>query len=148
MSKIVELDWNPSDRILRDFGFIALLGFSGLAAMAWFEVFLFSVGLGDARKPVAIALAAVGLLSALFSLVLPRANRAIYVLLSVVTYPIGLVVSYVLMALLFFGLFAPVGILFRLIGRDILQLRSDQRADSYWLRARPPRPRKRYFRQF
>lgn len=148
MSKVIELDWNPSAKILRDFGFIALLGFGALALMAWFGVLLFSFGLGEARTPVAAGLAGLGGLSALFSLAYPQANKPIYLALSVLTYPIGFVLSYVLMGGLFFLLFAPLGIAFRLFGRDSMYRGLDERAETYWRKARPARPRDRYFRQF
>lgn len=148
MSKVIELDWNPNDKTLRDFGFIALAGFAALAAMAWFGKFIFAFGLGGARVPVAGGLAALGAASALFSLVFPKANKPIYVGLSVITYPIGLVVSYLLMGSLFFLLFAPLGIAFRLFGRDSMYRGLDENAPSYWRKARTSRPRDRYFRQF
>lgn len=148
MSKVIELDWDPTPKMLREFGFIALAGFGALALMAWFGVLLFSFGLGGARVPVAGGLAALGGLSALFSFVYPQANKPIYLALSVVTYPIGFVLSYVLMGGLFFLLFAPLGILFRLFGRDSMHRGIEQGSETYWRKARPARPRERYFRQF
>ena len=50
--------------------------------------------------------------------------------------------------LVFFGLFAPVGLIFRLIRRDALHRKFEPEAPTYWV----PRPKitdpKRYFRQF
>ena len=39
----------------------------------------------------------------------------------VLAFPIGWTVSQVMLALMFFGLFTPIGLVFRLIGRDPLQ---------------------------
>lgn len=146
--KLVHINWNPDDGTLRRFGFIALGGFGFLAACAWYERLLFAFGLGEARLAVTVVLGALAAASALFSLVAPRANRPIYVGLSVLTFPIGFVMSYVIMGLLFFGIFAPVGAILRLLGKDPMQraLRKDQK--SYWSEARPPRPNESYFRQF
>ena len=44
----------------------------------------------------------------------------------VLAFPIGWTVSQVMLAMMFFGLFTPIGLVFRLIGRDPLH------------RARPP----------
>ena len=148
MSKVIELDWNPSDRILRQFGFIALFGFGALAAMAYYDALLFSFGLGAAKVPVAVGLLSLGLLSALLSLVTPRGNRPLYVGLSLLAYPIGFVMSYALMGALFFGLFAPIGLLFRALGRDSMHRSLERDTTSYWQKARPPRTREHYFRQF
>ena len=148
MSKMVELNLNPTPRTLRQFGFIALGGFGLLAALAWFELGMFAGGLGAARPTVAAALAGVGGLSALLSLVYPKANRVLFVALSVLTYPIGFVLSYVIMGLLFFGLFAPIAVTFRIIGRDALRRRTKTEAKSYWEKARAERPKSDYFKQY
>ncbi|MCB9592310.1 MAG: hypothetical protein H6719_06230 [Sandaracinaceae bacterium] len=149
MASMVELNFNPSDRTLRQFGWIALGGFGLLAALAWFELGMFSFGLGNARPAVAGALGAVGVLSALLSLVYPKANRILFVSLSVVTFPIGFVLSYVIMGLLFFGMFAPIAIAFRVLGRDALRRRgATSKATSHWEKARPARPKSDYFKQY
>ena len=59
MPQMIEINLRPDERTLRQFGFIAVAGFAGLAAIAWFEVLIFSFGLGVAREPLAIAFAAV-----------------------------------------------------------------------------------------
>jgi len=148
MSKMIQIDFRPDDRTLRQFGWIALVGFSFVAAIAWFEVLIFTFGLGAARPWVAGICAGLAGLSALFSLVWPRGNRPIYVGLSLITFPIGFVVSHVILGFLFFGLIAPVGILFRILGRDPMHRRYDPDATTYWSDAHPPRPRERYFKQF
>lgn len=147
MAKLIALDLDPAPAKLRQFGFVALAGFGALAALAWLERGVFAGGLGDARVPVAAALGGLGALSALCSLVYPRANRALYVTLSVITYPIGFVVSHAILALLFFGMFAPIAIVFRVIGRDALRRRTKP-AGSQWQKARPPRPKSDYFKQY
>ena len=50
------------------------------------------------------------------------------------------IVSPVIMAFLFFGVITPIGIAMRLAGRDLLRLRFDRAATSYWLERRPPGP--------
>lgn len=148
MSKMIEIDWNPEPRILRQFGWIALVGFGALAAMAWFERFVFGFGLGDQRVLVAGLLAALAVLSFLFGLAWPRGNRPVFVLLSLVTFPIGFVLSYVILGALFFGLFAPIALVFRLIGRDPLKRKLEPDAESYWTPAAPSRPKSDYFKQY
>jgi len=148
MSKLVEIDFNPSDRILRQFGLIAVGGFGLLAACAYFETWMFAAGLGAARVPVATGLAAVGALSLVFGLVYPRANRVIYVGTAVLAYPIGFVLSYVIMAVLFFGVIAPIGSILRGLGKTPLARTYDPKAASYWSKARAARDQQSYFRQF
>src|SRR5262245_21418236 len=111
MSGPIKLNLDPSRETLRQFSFIALGAFTLLAVLARFELLLFSGGLGAARNPLALVFLAIGGVSALFSLLAPRANWALFVGLSIVSYPIGFVVSHVLLALFFFGVFAPLGAL-------------------------------------
>ena len=148
MSKMVEINWQPDDRTLRQFGWIALVGFLLIALLAWNEWLVFSVGLGSARTTVAYAFAGLGMLSAVFSLVAPKANKPIFLGLTLLSYPIGFVLSYVIMGFLFFGLITPVGLLFRLIGKDPLNRRFDRSAPTYWSDPRPRRGKESYFRQF
>jgi MFS family permease len=148
MSKMIEIDWRPDDRTLRQFGVIALFGFSFLAAMAWWELFIFSFGLGEARPIVAGGFAALAGLSTLFSLVAPRANLPIYLGLTILSYPIGFVLSYVIMGFLFFVMITPIGLFFRLTGYDPLHRRFDRDATTYWTDPRPRRGKASFFRQF
>ncbi len=148
MAQMIELDLRPDERTLRHFGWIALGGFGFLAVIAWFEVLIFSFGLGAARVPVAAACGSVALVSALFSLVYPRANLGIYLAATIVTYPIGFVMSYVIMGVLFYLIIAPIGLLLRLFGTDPMERHILADVESYWLDAPPPRPRASYFKQF
>ncbi|MBW2244798.1 MAG: hypothetical protein JRH01_22690 [Deltaproteobacteria bacterium] len=148
MSPVIELNLRPDHRALRQFGWIALLGFGFLAVLAWNEMLLFSFGLGHARTTVAGGLALLAGLSALFSLLYPRANLPVYLGLSLLTYPIGVAVSYCILAVLFYGMFTPIGFTFRRMGRDALHRAVEPERESYWMEPRPPSPRARYFRQF
>ena len=145
---MIELDWDPEPRILRQFGWVAIVGFGALAAMAWYERFVFGFGLGDHRTWIAVTFLVLGATSFVFGLLWPRGNRPLFVLLSLVTFPIGFVLSYVILGLLFFGVFAPIALVFRLMGRDALQRRFDASAKSYWSKAPTPRPKSDYFKQY
>jgi len=147
MAKLVAIDLSPDDTKLKQFGFIALFAFAVLAALAWYERGLFA-SVGEHKQQVAVALAALGGLSALLSLAWPRGNWPLYVGLTVVSYPIGFVLSYVILGVLFFGVIAPIGALMRALGKDPLTRQYDKNAKTYWSDARPARPKSDYFRQF
>ena len=148
MAQMIEVNLHPDERILRQFGWIALGGFGFVALIAWFEVLIFSFGLGDARVPVVAAFGSLGLVSALFSLAYPRANLAVYLGITILTYPIGFVLSYVIMGALFYLIIAPIGLLLRLFGTDPMERRILADAESYWVDAPPQRPSASYFKQF
>jgi Saxitoxin biosynthesis operon protein SxtJ len=148
MSKLVEIDFHPNGKTLRQFGFIAFAGFGVLAALAYFEWLMFSFGLGEARIPVVTCLASVGLIALLCSLVAPGANRMLYLGLTLVAFPVGFVLSYVIMGTLFFLIIGPIAIAMRVFGRDALHRRFDPRARTYWSTARPARDKESYFHQY
>lgn len=92
---------------------------------------------GHAVRPWALAVAAVLLLAAL---VRPRwlrpVNRAWMGFGAVA----NAIVTWVLMALMFYLVITPLGWALRWTGRDLLRLRLDPALRSYWLERRPPGP--------
>jgi hypothetical protein len=50
------------------------------------------------------------------------------------------VVNPVVMALLFFGTVLPTGLVMRMLGKDLLRLKRQPEADSYWIVRQPPGP--------
>ena len=132
----------------RQFGFIALGGFGLLALLAWQGWAVFALVPEGARPALAETLGALGALTGLLSLVWPAGNRPLYVGLALVAFPIGFVVSYVIMGALFYLLIAPLGLVFRLFGRDPLDRRFLPEAKTYWVDAGRERPSESYFKQF
>ena len=145
---MLEINLRPERRVLRQFGFIALAAFGLLGGLILWQNGLFGLDFGRTTAPIAYLLWAIGVASALLSLAAPRANRPLYVGLIVITYPIGFVVSYVLLGVIFYLLFTPLGLVFRLMRRDPLQRRFEKEASTYWVPHRPSDSVERYFRQF
>jgi hypothetical protein len=59
---------------------------------------------------------------------------------------IGGITSLIVMFILFFGLFTPVSLIFKVIGKDSLNRKTDQSVDSYWItRTRQPESMKNQF---
>jgi hypothetical protein len=78
----------------------------------------------------------------------PPARRPLYLGVARLLYPIGLVVTAVLLGLLFFGLMTPVGLLRRGMGADPLRLRRPTPGFSLWSRSADPPEARRYFRPY
>ena len=148
MAKMIQIDLQPDEATLRQFGWIAVGGFGFLALIAWNEWLIFAMGLGEWRSGIAGAFGLLAALAGSFSLVYPKANLPIYLGLTIIAYPIGFVLSYVILGSIFYLMLAPVGLFFRLTGRDLLSRRFEEGRESYWLDARPERPKESYFRQF
>ncbi|MBN2312516.1 MAG: hypothetical protein JXM79_01215 [Sedimentisphaerales bacterium] len=117
-----------------------------LVAAVLMAVLLYTFkGLGMQWGAVIISLGATIVLS---SLVSSRFTRVIYLGFIFAALPIGLVVSFVLLAVFYFGILTPLAFIFRLIGRDTLQRTFDPGADSYWITHRKPDHLDRYYNQF
>ncbi len=136
----VEINWHPKRKQLQNFGKIALI------ATAVISLLLYLLK-GVAIQWASIIFAA-GLIIFLSSVISLRLTRGIYVVLTAVTFPIGLTVSFMLLAAFYFLLLAPLGLFFRLTGRDVLGRKFDPTAESYWQQRKPPDSSERYFHQF
>jgi hypothetical protein len=53
---------------------------------------------------------------------------------------LGHIVSPVVMAIIFYLTVLPTGLAMRLLGKDLLRLRFDPEAESYWIHRDPPGP--------
>ena len=74
-------------------------------------------------------------------LIWPRLLRPIYVAWMVLAFPIGWTISQLILAVMFYGLFTPIGLVFRLIGRDpLLRARLPGRGDVLDPQGDPRRP--------
>jgi hypothetical protein len=58
--------------------------------------------------------------------------RPVYTGWMIVAFPIGWTVSKIALGLMFFLVFLPVGLVFRMTGRDVLHLKR-RAGGSYWL---------------
>ncbi len=136
----VEINWHPKQKQLQNFGKIALIATAVISLLLYL--------LKGVAIQWALIIFAVGLIIFISSVISLRLTRGIYVVLTAVTFPIGLMVSFMLLAAFYFLLLTPLGLLFRLTGRDVLGRKFDPTAESYWLRRKAPESSERYFHQF
>ncbi len=64
-----------------------------------------------------------------------------------ITRPVHRTITEAGLLILYFGLFTPLGLLFKLARRSAILTHPDDSLTSYWQRCRPNRPRSDYFRQ-
>ena len=137
---LMEVEWHPSGRQLRVFGVSGLVA-SILAAL----ILLFVWGVAAVWALIVLAAGATIFLCSLIS---PAAARILYIGLTLVALPIGIIVSFVLLGAFYFLLLAPLAIVFKLIGRDPLRRRYEPSAESYWVPHKPSENMERYLHQF
>ena len=79
-------------------------------------------------------------LFAAFALVYSRALRPLNILWFKFGMLLHRIVSPLVLGIMFYGVFTPIGFWLRLIGKRPLNLAYDEKADSYWIERRPPGP--------
>jgi hypothetical protein len=142
---MLKLDLDPAPAKLRQFAFVAVPGLPLIAV-----VVLRIAGHGWAfGHPAVLAALGVGILQALALLAGFRGpSRALYVVLMLVALPIGFVLSHVLMAAIFYLVITPIGLIFRLLGRDAMCRKKEPGRVSYWTDRGPARSPASYFKLY
>jgi len=137
---VVQINKNPTRRELNQFGFI-WLGFLVLfGAVAYFK---FDSPLAARWLWVASVLVPV------IGWLVPAFMRLVFLGMSYLAWPIGFVVSHVVLAVVYYLVLTPIGLLTRLFGYDSMKKKFDRDAESYWIdRSAEAVDPKRYFRQF
>ena len=128
----------PSAKTLRQFAGLCLLVFGVLAGLR--------VWRGDTGT-VTMALAGFGAVVGVLGLIKPEAVRYVYTGWMIAAFPIGWTISRVIVTALFYLVFTPFALVFKLVGRDALHLRRHQ-ARSYWTRAERVERLESYYGQF
>lgn len=124
-------------RTLREFAAAWLVVFGSLSGWNFYQ----------AHRGRMVALALVALAVGPLGLVRPNAIRPLFSLLIALTKPIGIVMTRIILGVTFYGLFTPIALVFKMIGRDALHRGRDSARQSYWTRRTLPAAR-RYFRQY
>jgi hypothetical protein len=124
-----------TSRQLREFSGIWLVFFCGVAVTQW-----------SANSKLAVILMAMGLVVGITGLIRPALVKLLFSVAMAIAFPIGWVVTRLLLGFLFFCIFTPVGCLFRQLKRDPLHIRKPA-VVSYWVHAEQPADRASYLRQ-
>lgn len=136
---VVKINWNPDKNVLGQFTEFGMF-FLGLVAaplMVYRE-----------NMTAAVVFWAAAVLLRALSLIKPAWVKPVFIALSVVTWPIGWVVSHTALAVVYYGVFTPLALVFKLMGRDAMTRKFDPDAETYWEAYNPDTGPARYLRQF
>lgn len=78
----------------------------------------------------------------------PPLRRWIFIGWMAAVFPIGWILSHVVLSVVFYLVVFPIGLLLRLFRYDALRRRFDPEATSYWIKREVSEDPRRYFRQF
>lgn len=119
-------------------------------AAAWLVFFLMAAANAIWRhnnRPAGFVFAIIALIG-IPGLIKPFLIRPLFIVASLVTFPIGWLVSQVALLILFYGVVTPLGYFWRLRRRDLLQLRAKADQSSFWTSRESEPPTERYLKQF
>lgn len=137
---LVTLNLKPSEKQLKNFGLVGLIMCNVIGIVLF--------GLEKISNSGYLIFIVVGILLFVLSRVSTRLLKPVFLVLVLLTFPIGWVFSHLAMALFYYGIITPVALLFRLLNRDPLCRRREPDTDTYWLRYKQKRSARDYFRQF
>jgi hypothetical protein len=137
---LVTINWRPDKNELRKFGTGALFMLPLIAALlAWLR-----------HLPLTwvLCICAAGAIIFVLSRINSLLVKPVYLGLMLVSAPIGFAVSFVVLAIFYYLMLTPVGLIFKLMGRDVLANKFDKQTKTYWVTCQGPESVKRYFNQF
>ncbi len=136
---LIRINRAPSRRQLAVFAVGWVLS---LFLIGWlFPVRMGDISLRDICWILALVIPSIGL-------VVPGFLKGTYLVSAYAALPIGLVVSYVVLAVIYYLVLTPIGLLLRIRGYDPLDRSFEPGADTYWIEREPTADTDRYFRQF
>jgi Saxitoxin biosynthesis operon protein SxtJ len=120
---LIEINKNPSRRDLLWFG-VALAAFCGVvgALLRW------RFGAPDAARAVWIA----GLVLPAIYFAVPPIRRPFFLGWIYASWPVGWVISHVILGITWYLVITPTGLIMRMLGRDPMRRRFDRQAATYW----------------
>lgn len=136
---VIEINKDPSKKELAWFGlmFLAFFGLIGSIVYWRFEAPTVAYGLWGAASVIVALYYAV-----------PALRKPIYLGWLYAAFPIGWVISHVVMGIIYYLVFTPIALIFKVIGRDALTRTIDKNAKTYWVEHRTGGDPARYFKQF
>lgn len=113
----------PTKKELRKFAIIAVV-FFGLIAFFQYR---------HHRETATYIFGGLSVWGLLASITFPRIIRPLHWLLTKVAHYIGWFNTRLLLGIMFYLVFTPIGLLMRIFGRDLLDQKVDRDAESYWI---------------
>ncbi len=137
--RLIQIDHNPSHRQLNVFG-VSWLVFFGVVG----GIVLKSGG------SVLVATVIWGLAGAVpvIGWTVPAFMRIVYIGMAYAAFPIGFIVSYLIMVIVYYLVLTPMGLVMRLFGYDPMNRHFDESTETYWSPRKQDDRLNTYFRQF
>ncbi len=143
MNPFRDTNWKPGPHELRAFGKVIAAGFPIVAALLGASAWLRS----HVWPSWALWLGGIGIIIGVACMFVPLVARPFYLVWMALGCCIGLVVSNVVLAAIYFFIVTPIGLALRVAGRDPLRRAFGRERRTYWDDAEKAGDAKQYFRQ-
>ncbi len=121
-----------SKKELRNFGITIGIAFAILGGLFFWR-----------GKPAWIYLEIIACVFLLFGLIYPKILSPVEYIWMKFAHYLGIVVTHILVTLTFYVVITPLGLLLRLLGKDLLEMNFRKKKDSYWIPSDPNGPASR-----
>ncbi len=136
---ILEINFAPSKQELKWFGFLLAVFFSLVGGLIfWF----------GGNTTLTLVFCSIGVFLGVLYYAVPPLRHPMYIGWMRLLYPVGWLISHLLIGLVFYLLFTPIGLIMRVIGHDPLQRRRGRNVQTYWIEHPDDTQISRYFRQY
>lgn len=144
MNPFKEVNWNPDTEDRRTFGRSLMIGFPIIATV----LLLFNLLRTHEVAMWTIWLGAIGFAVGAVCRAIPAIALPFYYVWYTIGCSIGMVVTNVIIAAIYFLAFAPMGFFLRSTGRDPMERQFYPAGQTYWKDAEKITDNERYFRQY
>jgi hypothetical protein len=134
-----DIPFKPTTKALRQFAAAWLVFFLAFGAHQY---------LVRRHHEAGVALMSLAVVIGVLGLVKPAAVRWIFVGWMVLAFPIGWVISGLMLLLMFYCVLTPVAVVFRIRGRDLLKRKRAPEGNTFWTPKAPPQDIRSYLRQY
>ena len=121
--KLIQINHNPSKKDLRVFGAIWLVFFAIIGGVLQSSV--------SGAAPYILYTIAIGI--PVIGWFIPAFMRVVYVGMTYAAFPIGFVVSHLILGAVYYLVMTPIGLLLRIFGYDSMGKKLQPEASSYWI---------------
>jgi len=136
---LIRIDRNPSRKQLNVFGVIWLCFFAVVGAIVLNKSG--STTIATIIWVLAATIPAIGW-------AVPAFMRIVFVAMAYAAFPIGFVVSHLILVIIYYLVLTPIGIIMRLFGYDPMNRQFEKTAETYWSPRTQEDNQDTYFKQF
>jgi len=129
---------NPDRKMLQQFGWLCLVIFGSIAVTGFVK---------SGLNPISIGLTAAAVIGGTCSWLRPELLKWVFVTWIILAFPIGWIMTKILLAVMYFGVFTPIGVILRVAGKDSLRLKRPP-PGGFWQDRPVLVDLRRYFRQY